>query len=147
MPRSNEWGETLEKTIIRSRAQLGLLVYSMVDGEVIEVGINGNSPDGVALDQSRIITARSQGLQTGALEVIEDTSEADDWTHKVICLGSYAFGFSGIEIARARLMRGFIAHNAGVVVDLSAEHFVGASPPSYLMAEYSTLSLEGERIF
>jgi len=47
MSRSNEWNESLKATIKRSRMQKGLLVYSMVAGEEIEVGISGHIADGV----------------------------------------------------------------------------------------------------
>ncbi len=147
MARKNEWGDSLEKTIIKSRAQGGLLVYSMVEGEIVEVGINGSSPEGVNLDESRIITARFLGSNNGALEVVEDTSIRDSWVERKICLGSYIFKFSSVESRRPALLRGYIAHNAGVVVDMNADHFEGNTRPDQLMAEYSTLSLEHERIF
>ena len=147
MSRSNEWNESLEETIERSHRQNGLLVYSMVCGEEIEVGISGHIADGVEVGESRIIRARSLGLPTGALDVLEDTSEDPNWKNRVICLGSFAYNVANIEFARAGLLRGFIGFNQGVVVDLTAQHFVGQTKPEYLLAQYKTLDLEGQKIF
>ncbi len=147
MSRRNEWNETLDETITRSRAQGGLLVYSMAPEEVIEVGISGRTPEGIDIEQSRNITARALGIKNGALEILDDTAEIDNCRGKVICLGSYAFNIAGVQFSSPGLLRGFIAFENGVVVDQSASHFTGEIPPTYLMAEYSDLILEDQVIF
>lgn len=147
MARSNEWRETLEQTIERSRMQNGLLVYSLVAGETIRVGINGTSPEGVVLEPSRTITARATVQHGGVLEVLEDTASDDSWRDRMICLGSFAYKLGDLEFTRGGLLRGMIANSAGVVVDLGAQHFVGDTEPNFLMAEYEALQLEGEIIF
>lgn len=147
MTRSNEWGESLEETIERSRRQEGLLVYSMIPGEEIEVGISGHVADGVEVGESRIVRARSLGLPTGALDILEDTVEDPTWKNRVICLGSFVYNVANVEFDRAGLLRGFIGCDRGVVVDLSAQHFVGQIKPEYLLAQYKTLDLEGQKIF
>lgn len=147
MSRPNEWGESLAETIERSRDQRGLLAYSMVEGEEIQIGIQGYSPEGVMeVEVSRLVVARALGRTDGALEVIDDTNAEDSWRNRTICLGSYSFSANGIEFKEPGLLRGFIGQNQGVVVDLSAQHFVG-EPPSFLLAEYASLSLETESIF
>ena len=147
MPRSNEWGESLDQTITRSRVQKGLLAYSLCEGEVIQAAISGKTPDAIKLEEDRTITARALGTRVGALEIIEDTATEDSWKNRTICLGSYAFSTAGIGFHTPGLLRGMINQNAGVVVDFSVEHFVGNQPPSYLLAEYETLHLEGVLIF
>jgi hypothetical protein len=146
MQRSNEWGESLDQTIARSRAQQSLLAYSMVEGEQIEVGFQGRTPEGIQLEEKRLLVARSLGLSTGALEVIEDTAEFENWAGRTLCLGSYAFQALGVEFTRPGLLRGLIGLRQGVVIDLSAQHFVGQAP-DYLLAEYDSLTLEDETIF
>ncbi len=145
--RSNEWNETLEQTIARSTAQAGLLAYSLVAGEVIEIDISGESLEGVVLDQSRRVTARAIGTRAGSLEVLEDSAREGNWQGLTVCFGSYAFSLAGMQFSSPGLLRGFIGHRQGVMVDLTGEHFVGATPPTQLMAEYETLHLEGRRIF
>jgi hypothetical protein len=147
MTRSNEWGESLEQTVERSRIQNGLLVYSMVAGETIRVGINGTSPEGVVLEPSRSITARATGQHGGVLEVLDDTAPEDSWRDRMICLGSFAYKLGNLEFIRGGLLRGMIANGAGVVVDLNGQHFVGDTEPNFLKAEYETLILEDQVIF
>lgn len=146
MTRRNEWNETLEQTIERSQALGGLLVYSMMPGEEIEVMINGESNDGMHVEESRLVRATCIEPKIGGLEVTADSATRENWTGKHICLGSYAFSLGGIVFSRAGLLRGMINMNNGVVVDFSAQHFNG-EPPTYLMAEYQTLSLQDQRIF
>lgn len=147
MTRSNEWGESLQQTIYRSKAQRGLLVYSMVAGEEITVGISGHIAGDIEVDESRIIKALSVGTSAGALEVIEDTAETDNWQGRVICLGSFAYNISNVDFSSPGLLRGFIGADQGVAVDLSGEHFTGSSDPGYMLAQYKTLDLEGQPIF
>ncbi len=99
------------------------------------------------MGESRIVRARSLGLPTGALDVLEDTAEGSNWENRVICLGSFAYNVANVEFTRAGLLRGFIGFNQGVVVDLTAEHFTGQTTPEYLPAQYKTLSLDGQKIF
>lgn len=147
MSRPNEWGESLAETIERSRAQRGLLAYSMVEGEEIQMGIQGYSPEGVMEGEvSRFVVARALGRADGALEIIDDTNAEDNWRDRTICLGSYSFSANGIEFTSPGVLKGFIGHHQGVVVDLSARHFDG-EPPSLLLAEYASLSLESQSIF
>jgi len=146
MTRRNEWNETLEQTIERSHSQGGLLVYSMVPGEEIEVMINGETNDGMHVEESRLVRATCIEPKIGGLEVTTDTATRENWAGKHICLGSYAFSLGNIAFSRAGLLRGMINLNNGVVIDLSAQHFTG-EPPTYLMAEYQTLSLQDQRIF
>lgn len=147
MSRSNEWGESLERTISRSRDQNGLLVYSLVEGEQMTIGINGRTPEGIDLEQSRTIIARSLGTREGKLEITADTAEMDNWNGRVVCLGSYAFSFATVQFNRAGLLRGFVGAHCGVVVDFSAEHFSGETAPTSFMAEYNSLALEGQLVF
>lgn len=146
MSRINEWGESLEETIKRSRTQSGLLVYSMVEGEEIEISTQSHTPEGVQLEAARTLSARALGTATGAVEIIDDSNTEDSWLNRVVCLGSYSFSANGIEFTEAGILRGFIGHNQGVVVDLSARHFIG-NDPTVLLAEYASLSLEGQQIF
>lgn len=146
MIRSNEWGESLEATIIRSQAQGGLLVYSMLPDEKIEVGIGGVTRDGIQVEEDRIITAALVEQRTGKLHVLEDTASGENWTGKDICLGSSVFSLGEVELARGGLLRGMIGLGQGVVVDFTASHFT-REEPTYLMAEYHALSLQDQRIF
>lgn len=145
--RSNEWGESLRRTVERSRRLQALLTYSMVEGEQVEIGISGSMSEGFEVGESRIIVARSLGLTTGALEVIQDTStDNTNWSDSRICLGSIAFTLGGIELQKGGLLRGFLGNKMGVVVDPTAQHFE-AGEPEHLLAQYTTLSLEGHVIF
>ncbi len=146
MIRSNEWGESLEATIIRSQAQGGLLVYSMIPDEKIEVGISGVTRDGIQVEEDRIIIAALVEQRIGKLRVLEDTASGENWAGKDICLGSSVFSLGEIELARGGLLRGLIGVGQGVVVDFTASHFT-REEPTYLMAEYHTLSLQDQRIF
>ena len=140
-------GESLEQTIERSREQRGLLAYSMVEGEQIEVGISGHVAEGVEVGESRIIVARSLGLPTGALEVIQDTvNGGDSWLNRRVCLGSLTFGLGQAGFLRGGLLRGFIGYDQAVAVDLTAQHFE-AGDYECLPAQYKTLDLEGHHIF
>ncbi len=146
MSRSNEWGESLEKTIARGRGQRGLLVYSMMPNEELEVGITGLSRDGVQVEKNRIIRAALTEQRIGKLYVIEDTATGDNWVGRDICLGSSVVSLGEVELLRGGLLRGLIGLGQGVVVDFSAQHFV-REEPNYLMAEYQTLSLQDQKIF
>lgn len=148
MSRSNEWGETLDQTVERSRLQKGLLVYSMVAGEEIEIGISGHVAEGIEVTESRIVRARSLGQPTGALDILDDTAKDENWRNKAICLGSFAYNVGIIEFERAGLLRGFIGLHQGVVVDQAARHFFELDAQvEYLPAQYLSLSLEGLEIF
>ncbi len=146
MSRSNEWGESLEKTIERSQAQGGLLVYSMMPDEEIEVTIAGLTEGDIRVEEDRTVKAVLIEQRTGKLRVTEDTAAGDNWAGREICLGSSVFSIGEIELVRGGLLRGLIARNQGVVVDLAAQHFEGREP-NYLMAKYQSLSLEGQDIF
>ena len=156
----NEWNETLEQTVDRSKVQGGLLVYSLVEDEVIKVGINGVTPEGIDLGQGRELTARATGLHGGVLEIVEDTAEVLNWTGLNVCLGSIGYSFAGIEFNTGGLLRGYITKHSAVAVDLAGNHFrasdevpdiltVATGQMSYdiLMAEYDTLFLEDHMIF
>jgi hypothetical protein len=147
MIRSNEWGESLEATVKRSRLQGSLLVYSMVEGEEITIGMSGQVANGVEATESRVIRARSLGLSSGAIEVLDDSDRELNWRNRIICLGSFAYNLGNVEFQRAGLLRGYIGHDKGVVVDLSAQHFTEQLPPEFLLAQYKTLALEGQKIF
>ncbi len=146
MIRSNEWGESLEATIERSSAQRGLLVYSMVPDEELEVTISGVSRDGVQIEEDRIVRAALVEQRIGKLHVLEDTASGENWAGRDICLGSSVFSLGEIELVRGGLLRGMIGLGQRVVVDFSAAHFTGEDP-TYLMAEYQALSLQDQRIF
>lgn len=146
MVRSNEWGETLDQTLERCKTQRGLLVYSMMPDEELEVTISGASRDGVQIEEDRIVRAVLVEQRIGKLHVIEDTATIEKWTDRDICLGSSVFSLGEIELVRGGLLRGMIGLGQGVVVDFSAQHFTGLEP-TYLMAEYHTLSLQDQRIF
>lgn len=146
MIRPNEWGESLETTVERSSAQRGLLVYSLVPDEELEVTISGISRDGIQTEGDRVIRAALVEQRIGKLHVLEDTASDENWTGRDMCLGSSVFSLGGIELVRGGLFRGMIGLGQGVVVDFSATHFT-VEEPTYLMAEYRALSLQDQRIF
>ena len=146
MTRRNEWNETLEQTIEHGQAQRGLLVYSLMPDEEIGVTINGESRDGIQIEDDRVLQARCLDSRIGKLLVTEDTAFRENWAGREICLGSYVFSLGSMELARGGLLRGMIALGQGVAVDFTAQHFATA-PPNYLLAEYRALDLQGHRIF
>jgi len=146
MTRSNELGESLEETIERGRTQRGLLVYSMVPDEELEVTIHGLSTENVQIEEDRVVRAALIDQRVGKLHVIHDTAANENWTGKDVCLGSSVLYLGDIKLARGGLLRGMIGLGQGVVVDLSAQHFTGEAP-DYLMAEYLALSLQDQQIF
>ena len=147
MSRKNVLGEDLYQTVIRSRSQNSLLLYSLVKDEVIELGINGKTPEGVEIEPSRVITARALGLKTEPLEVIGDTSVVENWAGRTLSLGSYVV--SGIAIRKLStptIVRGLLAYGGGVAIDFSGENFEGQMAATLLMAEYESLSLQDQKI-
>jgi hypothetical protein len=146
MARINDWGETLNQTVCRCKAEKNLQIRSLLPGEEIKIGINGFSI-GSQIEEDRIITARCINPRYGVLNVICDTAKEDPWAGKYVSLGSFVFSAGGLKLLDDGLMRGLIEQRQGVAVDFSASIQAPASDFRFLLAEYQSLHLEGQQIF
>lgn len=146
MARINDWGETLDQTVYRSKADNNLQIRSLLPGEEIKVEIS-DSCAGLQVEEDRIITARCVNPRYGVLNVIGDTAHADPWAGKFISLGSFVFSAGGLKLLDDGLLRGFISQGHGVAVDFSGSIHAPASGYDFLLAEYQSLYLEGQQIF
>jgi hypothetical protein len=127
----------------------GLLVPSLTPGDVLSVQLNSTTPDGIEIDEDRIITGTLAEKRSGLVLILEDTAKLGNLEGEEVNFASLADKVGELESQKFELWKGFILLNAAVAIDTEGRQFDNPFRDNvvYPVASYAGVSVNLAPVF